>query len=126
MSNNQLPNPNPYQVLDVSPSASKGEITKAFAIAMKRKKYPPDIIARARKALMNEKERLIADYLHPVLPPIQRFKRQDFSELERPMPVVEMIPEFDDLRGAIAAENQSGDADKKLGKKIFSNCQLEI
>jgi len=126
MSNNQLPNPNPYQVLDVSPSASKGEITKAFAIAMKRKKYPPDIIARARKALMNEKERLIADYLHPVLPPVQRFKRQDFSELEQPMPAVEMISEFDDLRGAIAAENQSGDTDKQLGQKIFADRSFSI
>ncbi|MGC9525736.1 MAG: molecular chaperone DnaJ [Limnospira sp.] len=126
MSNNQLPNPNPYQVLEVSPSASKAEITKAFAMAMKRKKYPPDIIARARKALMDEKERLIADYLHPVLPTIQRFKRQDFSELEQPMPVVEIIPEFDNLRAAIAAENQSGETDKQLGQQIFADRSFSI
>ncbi|CDM92686.1 MAG: molecular chaperone DnaJ [Limnospira sp. PMC 1291.21] len=115
---NQLPNPNPYQVLEVSPSASKAEITKAFAMAMKRKKYSPDLIARARKALMDDKERLIADYLHPVLPPIQRFKRQDFSELEKPIPVFEMISEFDDLSSAIGAE-KSGEVAQQLGQKIF-------
>ena len=42
--------PNPYDVLEVSPGASDKEITVAFAMAMKRRKYPPDAIALARKS----------------------------------------------------------------------------
>ncbi len=33
---------NPYTILGVSPAASKAEITKAVAVAMKRKQYPVD------------------------------------------------------------------------------------
>jgi hypothetical protein len=65
---------NPYQILGVSRLASDAEITKAFSMAMKERKYPPDAIARARKSLMNPDERIIADYLSPNIPPIKRFR----------------------------------------------------
>jgi hypothetical protein len=63
----QSPAPNPYDVLEVSSGASNEEITKAFALAMKHRKYPPDAIALARKSLMNPQERIIADYLRPIV-----------------------------------------------------------
>lgn len=68
---------NPYKILAVSPLASNAEITKAFGVAMKMRKYPPDIIAKARKSLMNPEERIIADYLSPVIPRVNRFRVAD-------------------------------------------------
>jgi hypothetical protein len=65
---------NPYQILGVSPLASNSEITKAFGLAMKQRKYPADAIAKARKMLMNPDERIIADYLSPIIPVVNRFK----------------------------------------------------
>jgi DnaJ-class molecular chaperone len=41
---------NPYDILGVSSAASKAEITKAVAVAMKRKQYPVDVIAKAQKS----------------------------------------------------------------------------
>lgn len=70
---------NPYKILAVSPLASNAEITKAFGVAMKLRKYPPDIIAKARKSLMNPDERIIADYLSPVIPLVNRFRIADGS-----------------------------------------------
>jgi hypothetical protein len=63
--------------LGVSQSASKLEISKAVALAMKRKQYPVDVIAKAQKSLMKSEERIIADYFHPILPTITRFKYSD-------------------------------------------------
>mgnify|MGYP000043485443 CR=1 FL=1 len=57
---------NPYDILGVSQSASKVEITKAVPLAMKRKQYPVDVIAKAQKSLMKSEERIIADYFHPI------------------------------------------------------------
>jgi hypothetical protein len=68
---------NPYKILAVSPLASNAEITKAFGVAMKQRKYPPDTIAKARKSLMNPDERIIADYLSPVIPRVNRFRSTD-------------------------------------------------
>lgn len=65
---------NPYKILGVSRLASNAEITKAFSVAMKERKYPPDEIAKARKSLMNPDERILADYLSPAIPPIKRFR----------------------------------------------------
>ncbi len=73
---------NPYQILGVSRLASDAEITKAFSIAMKERKYSPDAIARARKSLMNPEERIIADYLSPNIPPIKRFRSALFHQIE--------------------------------------------
>ena len=74
---------NPYKILDVSPLASNAEITKAFSVAMKQRKYPPDAIAKARKSLMNPDERVIADYLSPVIPLVKRFKSIDVNDENR-------------------------------------------
>ena len=85
-------NENPYKILNVSPLASNAEITKAFSIAMKQRKYPPDEIAKARKSLMNREERIIADYLSPVIPLVKRFKSIDIND-EHPVdyPVEERL-----------------------------------
>ncbi|MDB9372014.1 hypothetical protein [Nodularia sphaerocarpa] len=97
---------NPYDILSVSPAASKAEITKAVAVAMKRKQYPVDMIARAQKSLMKPEERIIADYLRPIIPAIKRFKYSDLSALEQPVPELELLLEFDGLEQAIAQANQ--------------------
>ncbi|AFZ23449.1 hypothetical protein Cylst_1144 [Cylindrospermum stagnale PCC 7417] len=93
---------NPYNILGVSPAASKAEITKALAAAMKRKQYPVDVIAKAQKSLMKSEERIIADYLRPILPPIKRWQYSDLSMLDRLAPTLVLLPEFDGLEQAIA------------------------
>lgn len=93
---------NPYDILGVSPAASTAEITKAVAVAMKRKQYPVDVIAKAQKSLMKPQERIIADYLRPLLSPIKRFKYSDLSALVDSPPNLTMLPEFDDLDQALA------------------------
>ncbi|MDV3001933.1 MAG: hypothetical protein N5P05_003539 [Chroococcopsis gigantea SAG 12.99] len=107
---------NPYEILDVSHEASEAEITKAFALAMKAKKYPADAIARARKSLSNPQERIIADYLRPILPLVSRFKRQDFSELDQPPPELTLLPEFDTFPSQL-------DLDRKLARRVFGESQ---
>jgi hypothetical protein len=74
---------NPYAVLGVSPLASDTEITKAFGVAMKQRKYPADAIAKARKSLMNPDERIIADYLNPIIPLVKRFRSLELNETDR-------------------------------------------
>ena len=93
---------NSYDILGVSPAASKAEITKAVAVAMKRKQYPVDVIAKAQKSLMKAEERIIADYLRPILPTIKRFKYSDLSALEQAVPTLALLSEFDGLDGEIA------------------------
>jgi hypothetical protein len=110
---------NAYDVLGVSQTASNAEITKSFALAMKRREYPPEAIAKARKSLMNPEERIIADYLRPVLPRIDRFKRQDFTALSEPVPSVDWLPEFDRLEDAIADSSIVSEIDKQLGLALF-------
>jgi len=97
---------NPYKILGVSQSASKAEITKAVAIAMKRKQYPVDVIAKAQKSLMKSEERIIADYLLPILPTIKRFKSGDLSTLVEPEPILSFLSKFDGLEEAIIKANQ--------------------
>lgn len=55
--------PHPYQVLELDPTASNAEVLKAFVTAMQRKQYPPDLLMRARKILLDPVDRVIADYL---------------------------------------------------------------
>ncbi|MDJ0745434.1 MAG: hypothetical protein QNJ32_19010 [Xenococcaceae cyanobacterium MO_167.B27] len=118
--------PNPYDVLEVSPGASNKEITVAFAMAMKRRKYPPDAIATARKSLMNPQERIIADYLRPILAPVKRFKRSDFSVLDTPAPKLEFLAEFDGLEDAISASHQVSESDKRLGAMLFADSPIQF
>ena len=117
--NNQSITPNPYDVLEVSPGASNKEITKAFAMAMKRRKYPPDAIALARKSLMNPEERIIADYLRPIIGTVKRFKRSDLSALDTPAPKLKFLSEFDDLEQAIANIDKISQSDRRLGAILF-------
>jgi hypothetical protein len=93
---------NPYDILGVYPAASKAEITKAVAVEMKQKQYSVDVIAKAQKSLMKAEERIIADYLRPILPTIKRFKYSDLSALEQAVPTLVLLSEFDGLDGAIA------------------------
>jgi hypothetical protein len=86
---------NPYDILGVSPAASKAEISKALPIAMKRKKYPLQAIAAAQKSLLDSQKRIIADYLRPILPPIKRFKRTDCSSIETTAPELNLLADFE-------------------------------
>jgi hypothetical protein len=122
---NNLSSPNPYDVLVISQGASNAEITKAFALAMKLKKYSPDEIAKARKSLMNPKERIIADYLRPILPTIKRFKREDFSLLDNPAPNLKLLFEYDGLEEAISQASQISEMDKRLGAILFPSRPLQ-
>lgn len=119
MNNQENIIPNPYDILDVSPAASTAEITKAFAMAMKKKRYNPKQIAEARKNLMDSQQRIIADYLRPNLPLIQRFKKQDLSALNEPIPVIKLLPQFDDLEKAYQESESISEDDKKLGLELF-------
>ena len=51
---------------------------------------------------MKAEERIIADYLRPILPTIKRFKYSDLSALDQPVPTLVLVSEFDGLDGAIA------------------------
>ncbi|MBD2204734.1 molecular chaperone DnaJ [Calothrix sp. FACHB-1219] len=97
---------NPYDILGVTPVASKAEITKAVALAMKRKQYPVDVIAKAQKSLMKPEERILADYLRPILPPVKRFKNSDLSALQQPVPKLVLLAQLDGLEQAIAQASQ--------------------
>ncbi|MBD2293503.1 molecular chaperone DnaJ [Anabaena sphaerica FACHB-251] len=97
---------NPYDILGISQAASKAEITKAVAVAMKCKQYPVDVIAKAQKSLMKSDERIIADYLRPILPTIKQFKYSDLSALSELAPTLSLLSEFDGLDDAMAQATQ--------------------
>lgn len=97
---------NPYNILGVSQAASKAEITKAVAMAMKRKQHSIDVIAKAQRTLMKSEERIIADYLCPILPTTRRFRNSDFSMLKQPQPTLEILTEFECLEQAVANARQ--------------------
>ncbi|TVQ42307.1 MAG: molecular chaperone DnaJ [Gloeocapsa sp. DLM2.Bin57] len=118
---NHLLTTNPYDILEVSNSASNTEITKAFTLAMKRKKYALDLIAQARKSLLNQEDRLIADYLRPHLVTVKRFKAQDTSLLEKPVQTLDYLSQFDNLEEVISASGDEGKIDQKLGQNLWQN-----
>ena len=113
--------PNPYDILEVSSGASKNEINKAFKQAMKKKKYPLSLISKAHKCLLNSEKRLIADYLSPCLPKIHRFKRQNFSALDKKLPSLDILPEFHLLDEMIAEFKVITEDDKFLGTSRFKS-----
>lgn len=113
---------NPYDVLGISQAASKAEITKAVAMAMKRKQYPVKVIADAQKSLMNPKKRLLADYLRPVLPTVKRLKREDLSRLETPAPTLVFLSKFEGLEARIAAATK----EEVLEKETIIIPQTEV
>ncbi|TAF08710.1 MAG: molecular chaperone DnaJ [Nostocales cyanobacterium] len=104
---------NPYDILGVSQAASKTEITQAVALAMKRKQYPVDVVAKAQKSLMKPEERIIADYLRPILPTIQQFKHSDLSALTEAAPTLTLLLEFDGLDLAITQINQQENLERE-------------
>jgi hypothetical protein len=116
---------NPYDIIGISQTASNTEITKSFAMAMKRREYSPDAIAKARKSLMNPQERIIADYLRPILPIIKRFKRQDFSELNAPTPTIEWLSEFDGLDETLPDREEISAIDRRLGLVLLSDSEIK-
>ena len=117
--------PNSYDVLEVSPAASKQEITKAFTQAMKKRKYSTDIIAKARKSLTNSRERIKADYLRPILPIPKRFKRQDYSELKSTSPNFSLLSDYDNLEQMIEESQSISSLDQKIGTKLVNSLLSE-
>ncbi len=89
--------PNPYDVLEISPAASDKEIIQAFMLAMKKRKYTSEQIANARKLLINQKERIIADILRPIIPTVRRFRNFNIKECDIDKLTWEILPEFDGL-----------------------------
>ncbi len=92
---------NPYDILNVSQAASKAEILAAKVAAIKQKQYPLSVIAEAEKKLLKPKERILADYLRPILPIVKRFRKEDLSSLLSPAPSLDFITDFDDLESAL-------------------------
>ncbi|HEY9702851.1 MAG TPA: hypothetical protein V6C58_10410, partial [Allocoleopsis sp.] len=92
---------NPYDILNVSQAASKAEILAAKVAAIKQKQYPLSVIADAEKKLLKPKERILADYLRPILPIVKRFRKEDLSSLLSPAPALDFIIDFDDLESAL-------------------------
>lgn len=56
---------NPYNILNVSQDASKGEIMKAQMQAMKEKKFKLQEIQVAVRQLLTPAKRLAADFMYP-------------------------------------------------------------
>jgi hypothetical protein len=119
-------NENPYKILGVSPLASDAEITKAFSLAMKQRKYPPDAIAKARKSLMNPAERIIADYLNPIIPLAKRFKSSDNSgehSIDYPVEERLTIDQIDRLiqseSDKLARVNRERESDRELANLVW-------
>jgi hypothetical protein len=117
---------NPYDILGLTPASSKVEITKAMATAMKQKAYPIDAIAKAQKALMKPEERLVADFLRPILPTLQRFHRSDLSALQEELPTLEILPEFEGLRDTIRNIKNVSELDIRLGKTLADSLTLDF
>ncbi|MBE9116949.1 molecular chaperone DnaJ [Lusitaniella coriacea LEGE 07157] len=113
--------PNPYDVLGVAPTASNAEIIKAFAMAIQRRNYSADAIAKARKSLMNPQERLVADYLRPQLPQrIPPFEVEDLSDLENLELNFTLLSQWDGLDRAIANASSVTEIDQRVGAKLLS------
>lgn len=93
----QEPIINPYYILDISPMASKPEITQALAKAIKQKRYHVKVLADAQKTLLNPQKRIVADFLLPVLPSPKRFQTTNYDKLDLPEPHLDFLHSFDEL-----------------------------
>lgn len=111
---------NPYDVLNITPDTPMAEISKAFMMAVKRKQYPVDKIAKARKQLMNPKDRIIADYFRPLLPQeISEETHKAISEAQRSQRALRQLAELDDLEDAITQANDVSDIDARIGQTLI-------
>ncbi|MBD2149757.1 molecular chaperone DnaJ [Pseudanabaena sp. FACHB-1277] len=117
---------NPYDILGLTSASSKAEITKAMATAMKQKAYPIDAIAKAQKALMKPEERLVADFLCPILPTLQRFERSDLSALQEELPTLEILPEFEGLGDTIRTIKDVSELDLQFGQTLADSLTLDF
>ncbi|MFN7714046.1 MAG: molecular chaperone DnaJ [Pseudanabaenaceae cyanobacterium] len=117
---------NPYDILGLTSASSKAEITKAMATAMKQKAYPIDAIAKAQKALMKAEERLVADFLRPILPELQRFQRSDLSALKEELPTLEILSEFEGLSDVILTSRNISELDIEVGKNLADSLILDF
>lgn len=86
---------NPYNILGIDRSASKGDIVKSVPLAMKQKRYPIKVIASAQKVLLDPEKRLIADYLSPIIFPVESFKIEDFTSLPSQKIELKLLDTFD-------------------------------
>lgn len=59
---------NPYEILGVPQDASARDIISAVAVAMRKREYPANDIAKARVVLSRPSQRLAADFTFPVFP----------------------------------------------------------
>lgn len=110
----------PYEILEVETSASSSEITQAFARATKQRKHPVNVIAKARKQLMDSKSRLLADYHRPILNTPYRFKKTDLSILEMERPSLQILSDFDQLEEISKLSRLDTEFRAFLGKQLFS------
>jgi hypothetical protein len=117
---------NPYDILGLTSASSKAEITKAMAVAMKQKAYPIDAIAKAQKALMKPEERLVSDFLRPILPTLQRFQRSDLSALQEELPTLDILTEFEGLRDTIRTSKNVSELDIQIGKTLADSLTLDF
>jgi hypothetical protein len=117
---------NPYDILGLTSASSKAEITKAMATAMKQKAYPIDAIAKAQKALMKPEERLVADFLRPILPNMQRFQRSDLSALQEELPTLDILTDFEGLRDTIRTSKNVSELDIQIGKTLADSLTLDF
>jgi hypothetical protein len=93
--------PHPYEVLAVPPNAGKAEVLKAFAKALQQRKYPPDILAKARKSLVDPLDRVIAHYLwgswqqaatnSEINPAVLELLQAEIDRLEKEIQVTETV-----------------------------------
>lgn len=65
---------NPYLILGVSQDANKKEIMKAQMLAMKKKEFPLQEIAKAARQLLKPSKRLAADFMFPAKIKVKRIK----------------------------------------------------
>jgi len=117
---------NPYDILGLTSASSKAEITKAMAVAMKQKVYPIDAIAKAQKSLMKPEERLVADFLRPILPMLRRFQRSDLSALQEELPKIEILTEFEGIRDTIRNSQNVSELDIQIGKILADSLTFDF
>jgi len=75
---------------------------------------------------MKPEERLVADFLRPILPTLQRFQRSDLSALQEELPTLEILPEFEGLGDTIRNIKNISELDIHLGKTLADSLTLDF